>query len=376
MKPLTIVQLLPALNSGGVEKGTLEIAQAIVEAGHRSIVISSGGQLVETLQQNGSQHIQWDLGKKSPLTFLQAKKLRQWLYENPVDILHARSRMPAWVSYLAWKKMPANTRPNFITTVHGLNSVSRYSKVMTAGEQVIAVSNTVRDYITQHYPDVPRDKIHVIPRGIDPLEFPFGYQPDEQWKHQWYKAFPETQGKWLITLPGRLTRLKGHHDFISVMQQLKHSIPNAHGLIVGGEDPKRQQYAEELYQRVKGAQLQETITFTGYRADIKNIYALSDVILSLSSKPESFGRTTVEAISLGKPVIAYDHGGVGETLASIYPQGRVALNDTDLIIQRCQALYNGAILPPEQPQSSYLKEDMLRWTLDLYYDTVKSSHNV
>ncbi len=366
MKTLTIAQLLPSLHSGGVEKGTLEVASAIVAAGHQSIVISAGGQLVKTLQQEGSKHVQWDLGKKSPSTLLQAKKLRYWLQDHSIDILHARSRMPAWVAYLAWKKMPVTQRPRFITTVHGLNSVSRYSKVMTAGEEVIAVSSTVKDYILEHYPDVPESKITVIHRGIDPHEFPFGYQPSEEWKQQWYARYPQTRNKWLITLPGRLTRLKGHHDFIDILQQLKQHIPGVHGLIVGEEDTRRRAYAKGLYQQVKNAGLQEFVTFTGYRPDMKEIYALSQVVLSLSGKPESFGRTTVEAISLGKAVIAYDHGGVGETLATLYPQGCVPLNDTHRIVQRCLALYTGEIQPPPYPQTTYLKAAMLEKTLDLY----------
>jgi len=179
-KPLTIVQLLPSLESGGVEKGTLEVAKAIVAAGHRSLVISTRGRLVELLIANGSEHIQWDLGKKSPFTFLQARKFRQWLINNNIDIIHARSRMPAWVAWvawLAWRKMPKSTRPRFITTMHGLNSVNRYSKIMSYGEKVIAVSETVKSYLLKHYPDTNPNKVIVIPRGIDPKEFPFRYQP-------------------------------------------------------------------------------------------------------------------------------------------------------------------------------------------------------
>lgn len=365
-KPLTIVQLLPDLNSGGVEKGTLEVAKAIVEAGHRSIVISSGGRLVERLELEGSKHTEWNLGKKSPLTFLQSGKLRTWLMENQIDILHARSRLPAWVAWLAWRKMPVDSRPKFVTTMHGLNSVSRYSKVMTYGEKVIAVSNTVKDYLLEHYPDTSPEKIITIPRGIEPEEFPFGYKPDQEWNNSWERDFPKTKDKWLITLPGRLTRLKGHNDFINVLKQLKLNIPDVHGLIVGGEDPKRLQYAQELYQRVKDEGLEDTITFTGYRSDMKNIYALSVAVLSLSTKPESFGRTAVEAISLGKAVVAYNHGGVGETLGNIYPSGLVSLGDIDGIVKRCQELKDGIIEAPQQPQSYYKKQDMLDKTLALY----------
>ena len=349
-----------------MEKGTLEIAKAIVDAGHKSIVMSAGGRLVKRLEEEGSEHIGWDLGKKSPLTFLQGRKLRSWLQQNNIDIIHARSRMPAWVAWLAWRKMPTNSRPNFMTTMHGLNSVSRYSKIMTYGEKVIAVSNTVKSYILDKYPETQADKIITIARGIDTKEFPFQYKPKIEWLDAWFKEFPHTKGKWLLTLPGRLTRLKGHNDFIDVINKLKSENPNIHGLIVGGEDPKRTQYAEELYSRVKSEGLEDMVTFAGYRSDMKEIYAISNVVLSLSTQPESFGRTAVEAISLGTPVIAYNHGGVGETMGQIYPAGLVSLSDIDETAVRCKQLYDGEIQAPQGALTDYSKQEMLDKTLALY----------
>jgi glycosyltransferase involved in cell wall biosynthesis len=363
---LIIVQLLPDLDSGGVEKGTLEVGKAIVEAGHTSIVISAGGRLVGQLEREGSRHIQWDLGKKSPLTFFQVRKFRAWLLENEVDIIHARSRLPAWVAWLAWRKISKNNCPHFVTTMHGLNSVNRYSKVMTYGEKVIAVSNTVKDYIFKNYTGTLPDKIITIARGIDTDEFPFDYHPNDEWLKNWYQEFPQTRDKWILTLPGRLTRLKGHNDFIDVIKILKDEIPEIHGLIVGGEDPKRLQYAHELYQRVKEEGLENFITFTAYQSDMKQIYSISAAILSLSTQPESFGRTAVEAISLGKAVIAYDHGGVGETLSNIYPSGLVLLKDVEGVVLRCKQLYQGEIQIPAEPQTFYKKQDMLEKTLALY----------
>ncbi len=365
-KQLTILQLLPDLESGGVEKGTLEVAKAIVDAGHKSIVMSAGGRLVKRLEEEGSKHIQWDLGKKSPLTFFQGKKLRSWLQKNDIDIVHARSRMPAWVTWLAWRKMPLNHRPHFVTTMHGLNSVSRYSKIMTYGENVIAVSNTVKSYILDKYPETQEDKIITIARGIDTKEFPFQYKPEAEWLDAWFKEFPHTKGKWLITLPGRLTRLKGHNDFLDVIKKLKSENLSIHGLIVGGEDPKRKQYAEELYDRVKSEGLEEVVTFTGYRSDMKDIYAISEAVLSLSTKPESFGRTAVEAISLGTPVIAYNHGGVGETMRQVYSAGLVSLSDIEETVTRCKQLYDGKIMPPQGALTVYSKQEMLDKTLALY----------
>ncbi|MDO9008504.1 MAG: glycosyltransferase, partial [Thiobacillus sp.] len=152
-KKLTVLQLLPALESGGVERGTLEIAQALVARGHRALVMSAGGRQVSSLVAAGGEHFTWAIGRKRFKTLLLVGKLRKFLLEQKVDILHARSRVPAWIAYLAWRGMNPATRPRFITTVHGLYGVNRYSGIMTRGERVIAVSNTVRDYILREYPD-------------------------------------------------------------------------------------------------------------------------------------------------------------------------------------------------------------------------------
>ena len=163
---LTVVQLLPALESGGVERGTLEVGKALVDSGHRSIVVSSGGRLVEQLVANGSVHVTMPLGKKSLFTLLQVGRLRRFLREEQVDILHARSRMPAWIGWLAWRGMPVAQRPHFVTTVHGLYSVNAYSRIMTRGERVIAVSDTARRYILDNYPDVDPRRVVTIHRGV------------------------------------------------------------------------------------------------------------------------------------------------------------------------------------------------------------------
>lgn len=282
------------------------------------------------LEEEGSQHIQWDLGKKSLLTLRHIWSFRRWLANEKPDILHVRSRMPAWIAWLAWKAMPEDKRPRFITTVHGLYSVSPYSEIMCRGERIIAVSNTVYDYIRDNYPKTDMNKVTVIHRGIDPAEFPHGYQPSDLWMAEWKKSYPKLDGKKVLTLPGRLTRLKGHHDFIDLIDSLKDQNLAVHGLIVGGEDPKRQAYAHELYARVKELGLENDITFTGNRSDMREIYAISDVVLSLSKKPESFGRTVLEALSIGTPVVGYDHGGVGEILGELFPEGRVLLNTQGL----------------------------------------------
>ncbi|MGB0466463.1 MAG: glycosyltransferase [Pontibacterium sp.] len=361
---MKVVQLLPDLEAGGVERGALEIAKALVDAGHESLVISAGGRMVEQLEAEGSRHLRWDLGKKSLLTFRHIWALRAWLREEQPDILHVRSRLPAWVAWFAWKGLPENQRPHLVTTVHGLYSVSKYSEIMCRGERVIAVSETVKAYIQANYPATDMSRVHLVYRGIDPDEFAYGYQPDASWLSQWQQDFPQLAGKKVITLAGRLTRLKGHNDLIDLVKALKAKDVPVHALIVGGEDPKRQSYAQELYQRVKDEGLENDITFTGARSDIRDIYAVSDLVLSLSTKPESFGRTVAEALSMGVPVVGYDHGGVGEILAAVYPQGRVLLSD-----QQALAATVTEVLSTDDKlaaNSAFLKTEMLKQTLAVY----------
>lgn len=359
---MKVVQVLPALDGGGVERGTLEIAKGLVAAGHESIVISAGGRMVAQLEAEGSRHVGWDLGKKSPLTYRHVWALRRWLRKEKPDILHLRSRMPAWVCWFAWKGLPENQRPHLVTTVHGLYSVSRYSSIMCRGERVIAVSDTVRDYIRDNYPQTDMGRVKVIYRGIDPDEFPHGYRPTDEWLHQWYQQYPQLKDRKVLTLPGRLTRLKGHHDFIDLIKQLRDANQPVQGLIVGGEDPKRKAYAQEIRERVVQEGLAEVITFTGNRSDMREIYAVSDVVLSLSKKPESFGRTVLEALSVGTPVLGYAYGGVGEILSKLFPAGR--LEKKAVYEDICAVLRDS----PDLISHNMLSEKMVLSTLGLYED--------
>jgi glycosyltransferase involved in cell wall biosynthesis len=367
-KRLTVLQMLPALESGGVEKGTLEVAKALVENGHRSLVISAGGRMVQQLEAEGSEHFAWPVDRKSLFTLRLIWKLRHFLTAQSVDVLHYRSRVPGWVAYLAWKGMNPDRRPHLISTVHGMHSVSTYSAVMTKGERVIAVSETIKKYIVENYPSTAEERIELIYRGVDPLEFPYGYQPDTAWLEQWNNRYPQLTGKFVVALPGRMTRLKGHHDFLLIIRRLKDQGKDVVGLVVGGEDAKRKSYADEIYQSAADMALSDAIVFTGQRADMKEIYSQCDAVLSLSSKPESFGRTVLEALSLGRPVIGYDHGGVGEILTVLYPEGRVPLGDVDAVVGRLSQP-----LTPVAENQRFLKDVMLDRTLKLYQSAADKS---
>ena len=331
---LTVLQVLPALQSGGVERGTLEIAAALVNAGHRALVMSAGGRMVEELQALGAEHFTWPIGNKSLLALRLVTPLRCFLAEQKVDILHVRSRFPAWIAYLAWRRMDPGRRPRFITTVHGLYSVNAYSRIMTRGEAIIAVSTTVRDYLLQHYPDIVPERIEVIHRGVSGAAYPYGYRPEEAWKSAFFQQYPEAAGKQLLTLPGRITRLKGHEAFIEILAELVREGRPVHGLIAGGASGSKQRYLVELQQMVRALGLAGHITFTGQRQDLKDILAISHLVMSLSSQPESFGRTTLEALRLGVPVAGYNHGGVGEILRSVYPAGCLPLHDWNATLAR------------------------------------------
>ncbi len=363
-RTLTVVQMVPALEAGGVERGTLEVANELVRHGHRSIVLSGGGKLVRSLTAAGSEHVDWPVGRKSLASLRLVRKLRRFLQEQGVDILHARSRVPAWIAWLAWRGMDPASRPCFVTTVHGLYSVNAYSRIMTRGERVIAVSDTARRYILENYRDTDPGKIVTIYRGVGPQAFPRGFRPGASWLTAWYKQYPLLRDRRVLTLPGRLTRLKGHGDFIELMAALVARGLPVHGLIVGHLDPKRARYIDELRRLIADKGLEDHITFTGHRADIRELYSVSDIVLSLSRKPESFGRTVLETLRLGIPVIGYDHGGVGEVLASLYPEGRVPLGDVAALADKVAQMLADPVAVP--PVDSFTLRAMLDETLALY----------
>jgi glycosyltransferase involved in cell wall biosynthesis len=363
VRRLTVVQLLPALNAGGVERSTLEIGSALAAAGHRSIVISAGGRLTETLLAQGSEHIVLDIGRKSLSTLRHIATLRELLTRIAPDIVHARSRLPGWIGWRALRGM-RGVRPHFVTTVHGLNSPGRYSAILTRGERVICVSNTLRDYVLEHYPKLDPARITVIPRGIDPAEFPRGYQPDAAWRARFASEFPQLRGGALLTLSGRGTRLKGHHAAIDLLAGLRAQGVDARLLLLGAREAGREAYVAELETLAQRCGVADQLAITPPRSDVREMYAASDLILQLSNQPESFGRTVIEALSLGKPVLGYAHGGVGELLAELYPAGSVALGDAPALLARALELLRAA--PAVAPLQKYQLGDMQTATLALY----------
>lgn len=366
---MKVLQVLPALDGGGVERGTLEIAEALVRAGHESWVVSAGGRLVAPLEKAGSAHVTWDLGRKSPRTLWQVRPFRAWLQRQHFDIVHARSRLPAWITHLALRKLPAADKPHFVTTMHGLHSVSRYSAIMTRGERVIAVSDTCRRYIVEAYPKTDPGRVRLIHRGIDPDAFPRDYRPAAPWMERWHAQYPHLRGRFVVTLPGRLTRLKGHMEWLEIMASLRDRIPNLAGLIVGGESPAKKAYADEVREAIRRLNLESVITMTGHRTDMRDIYAISDVVVSLSTKPESFGRTVLEPLAMGVPVVGYARGGVAEILEALYPDGAIVPGDLEQAARTISRIRRGETMPVRKNER-FLLSNMQEETLALYEELV------
>ena len=367
MRRLAVVQLLPALESGGVERSTLEIAEALVRAGHRALVVSAGGRLLPALLQTGAEHFTLDIGRKSLLTLRHLPALKQLFADEQVDVVHARSRLPAWLGWKAVQGMAGATRPHFVTTVHGLNSPGWYSEVMTRGERVVCVSDTVREYVLQHYPRTDPDRLRVIPRGIDTAQFPRATQPDAAARSQVAALHPALAGHGpLLLLPGRGTRLKGHVDALRLLAALRAQGSAACLWLPGAREAGREAYIAEMENEASRLGIAGSVAFTAPTTRIAEAYAACDLVLQLSRKPEAFGRTVIEALSVGRPVLGWAHGGVGELLSGLQPAGAVPAFDETRLAATAQALL--AQPPPALATMPYTLQAMQDATLALYQE--------
>jgi len=308
----TILQVIPALGSGGgVERGTIEVAGAIVEAGGRALVASVGGAQVHEVARAGGKHIELPLGSKNPVViYKNISRLVGLIERENVDLIHVRSRAPAWSAFYAAKR----TKRPLVTTFHGTynagNFIKRaYNSVMTKGDRVIAISAFIAEHVRRLY-GVPASRLRTIHRGVDLQRFdPTKVSAERvvQLANDWRL----TDGHPVIMLPGRLTRWKGQTVFIEAVAKLKRR--DLRCLIVGG-DQGRQDYRRELEAMVEKHELGEVVRIVDHCTDMPAAYMLSDVVVSASTDPEAFGRVMIEAQALGRPVIASDHGGARETV--------------------------------------------------------------
>ena len=361
-KKITVLQVLPDLNSGGVERGTLEVSKYLVNMGFRSMVISNGGRMVEDLERDKGEHYKVGVGKKNLFIIFSFFKLINFIKKNKIDIIHARSRLPAWVCYLALRLIKKNVRPIFITTVHGPYSANYYSSIMTKGDRVIVVSEMIKNYVLKNY-KIDKKKIILNYRGVSNESFPYNFKASQNWLRSWYEDFPQTKNKIILTLPARITRWKGQEDFISMIKGIIINHSNVHGLIVGDED-KKHKFTKELSAKIKKLGLNQNITIIGHRKDIREIMSISKIVFSLSREPEAFGRVSLESLSLGIPVIAYSHGGVKEQLVKLLPSGLIKVRGVNDAIWLAIKWIKKS--PKIKQNNFFTLEKMLQNTLNVY----------
>ncbi len=306
-----VLQVLPALDGGGVERGTVEVTQAIARAGGRALVASAGGRLVSSVERAGGRHFRLPLDSKSPWRLWRnAAALAELIRRERVDIVHARSRAPAWSAWLAARR----TGVHFVTTYHAPYGENfplkrRYNAVMAQGEIVIAISNFVAGLIRSRH-GVPPERIRVIPRGVDPAVFdPARVSIDRMAKLA--KAWRVEDGHPTIMLPGRLTRWKGQTVLIEALARMRNREAC---VVLVGSDQGRAKFSAELVALAARLGVSGRVRMVGHCDDMPAALMLSDVVVSPSIAPEGFGRVVIEAQSMARIVIGTDHGGAAETI--------------------------------------------------------------
>jgi glycosyltransferase involved in cell wall biosynthesis len=356
---MRIIQLLPELKVGGVERGTVDLSDHLVKLGHDSAVISAGGQLVDLLNEHGAKHYELPIAKKNIRAVAQIGNLKKIYSEYQPDIVHVRSRFPAWINYFALKNF-SGKRPIVISTFHGLYSKPFYSKSMSYADEIIAISETVQDYINENY-QVDKSNLHLIYRGCDLKEFNLSALSDE-WKKEWFKEFPQTKNKIILNLPGRITGWKGIESFIDLFLHL--DVSKFHGIIPGPVAANKRSYFNSLSKLIKQKNLSDHLSFCGARSDMAEIYKISDIVMNLSSKPEPFGRTIIEAAACGSHVMGWDRGGVKESIDSINPVGLVEYGNVAMLAQQIDKVL--VTSPPESIPVQFTKESLVSATMKIY----------
>ncbi|HUF55318.1 MAG TPA: glycosyltransferase family 4 protein, partial [Thermohalobaculum sp.] len=313
-RPLTVLQVVPSLVAGGVEQGTIEVAAAVVQAGGRAIVASAGGPLERRIRAVGAELVLMNAASKNPLDIVQnGWALARLIRDVGADVVHARSRAPAWSALMAARR----TATPFVTTFHGAYSERLplkhfYNSVMARGRPVIAPSRFIGELVAERY-GTPPDRIVVIPRGADPRVF-------SEERVTGHRAVDLAQ-RWgllddtrpVVMLPGRLSRWKGGESVVeaaAILRELRG--PDFLVLLVGGET--QEGFEATLARRIDALGVGDIVRLCGHCSDMAAALKLASLVVSASIEPEAFGRVAVEAQAMGRPVIATDHGGAQETV--------------------------------------------------------------
>ncbi|WP_420242958.1 glycosyltransferase family 4 protein [Roseiterribacter gracilis] len=372
-RPITILQVLPSLVAGGAERGALDVAAAIVQAGGRALVASAGGPMVRELERSGATHLTLPLKSKNPLVIrANAGRLARLMRTHEVDIIHARSRAPAWS---AWRAA-ARTNTPFMTTFHAAYGFKgewkrRYNSIMARGERVIAISDFLADHIRTYY-GVDPAKLVVVPRGIDLAKF----DPAKVGGERVAKLGPAwrvPEDMKVVLLPARRTRLKGHLVLLEALARLGRDDLCA--VLVGGGAKEGSNYERDL-ERAAANVKRGLVRIVDQCDDMPAAYSFASVVVAPSLVPEGFGRVPVEAQAMGRPVIATDLGGFRETILNGETGLLIPPNDAKALAEAIDEILAidpttreaVAIAARDHITARFTKERMTWTTLGVYLD--------
>ena len=323
---MNILQILPEMHVGGVETGTLDLAKALVKLGHKAVVVSGGGELVGDLESAGAIHYRLPVYKKSLSSILKMiPQVAEIIRAEEIDIVHARSRVPAWIAYFAARR----TNRVFITTAHGYYRKHYFSRPMGWGKRVVVVSNAIARHMIEDF-GVSRERVVMVPRGVDLNKFTFR------------KFERKVKNDFVVGIVGRFSPIKGHLHFVQAMARVARSIPHLKIWIVGDAPASRESYKEQIQVMVKRLGLWHCTEFLGTKKDIPKVLSQLDLLVLATTTHEAFGRVIVEAQASGVPVVATEVGGV----VDVVENGKT-----------------GLLIPPADPAS--MAEAVIR----LYKDT-------
>tara|TARA_Y100000590_G_C15638854_1_gene984119 strand:- start:72 stop:1211 length:1140 start_codon:yes stop_codon:yes gene_type:complete len=369
MNNIRLLQVVPTLNSGGVEQGTFDIAKAISESGNFSSVVSNGGRMVKLFEKYGSKHFKIGVDSKNPFViYNNISRLRKILIQEKINIMHTRSRAPAWSSFHAGKN-----KVKLISTFHNIyGHENKFKRIYNSGlakmDKIIAISNFVKNGIIKLY-NVPQEKITVIYRGIDEEIFNLE-KINEILLNNFIIKHNIVNDKKIILFPGRLTPWKGQIEFIDVLKKLKYK--DFFCYFVG--DDKNKNFTKKLSLKINNSGLNENCKIVGHIDSMKYFYQLSHVVVNASQKPEGFGRVVAEAMAMGKPVVAYNHGGVSEQI-SIYENSfkipinnyqKMALAIDNFLTMPQDSIYTLGQMSSAFVKKNFTKKSMVSHTLYLY----------
>jgi glycosyltransferase involved in cell wall biosynthesis len=377
-----VMQIIPELGPGGAEQSCIDVAAELVRAGSTAIVISNGGSRVHELKRHGVLHIHLPVDSKNPfIIWRNVKRIRKVIQKYKADIVHARSRAPAWSALLACKK----TSACFMTTCHAAYTINKsklkrfYNSVVARGERVIAISEFIAHYLLDNY-KIDQRNIRLVHRGISLEKFhPDNIKPAQiiSLAQKW--RLPD--GAQIIVMPGRLSRIKGHELLIEAVSKLNRE--DVYCLLIGS-DQGRTKYREELIQKISDKNLGGRVRIIDHVDDIAAAYMCATVVVCASIQPEGFGRVPVEAQAMGRPIIATDHGGAAETIIRGETGWLVPVHDSDAMadaINQALQLTEGqrALLATRSMAhvaTYFSKEKMLDDTLNVYAELIQEKYNL